>query len=156
MEALEQLLTLYEQRRISRRDLLGALALVPLGRRWNPALQPAAQGQTLNHVSIGVSDLRRSTEFYDRLLQLPVRDRGDDYCEYRLADGFLGLYKESRMRRGLDHVAIGVDGYEPKKALASIHRALPNASATVEFEDQVYVTDPDGAKIQLCDVNYKR
>jgi hypothetical protein len=39
--------------------------------------------------------VRRSTEFYDRLLYLPIRDRGADFCEYKLEDGFLGLYEEA-------------------------------------------------------------
>ncbi len=168
MEDLDQLLDLYERRVLSRRALLGALgALVvtaPLGcapRMATPAFlappaSPLAKGRTLNHVSLGVRDLGRSTVFYDRLLGLPVRERGADYCEYRLANGFLGLYQQSAMRQGLDHVAIGVDHYDAPAAFARAQQALPEASPELLFGDQVYVTDPDGARVQLCAVNYKR
>ena len=156
MDQIDQLLTLYDRRDISRRDLLSAFALIGTGGAMGLRQQPAARGRTLNHVSIEVSDLRRSTEFYDALLQLPVRDRGSDYCEYRLANGFLGLYREAGMTRGLDHVAIGVERYDARATLQAVRQALPNAPAKLAFEDQVYVTDPDGARIQLCDVDYKR
>ncbi len=161
MTRLDQLLTLYERREISRRDLLGALAV--LGACAAVGVPAAAdaqtavpQGRTLNHVSLGVTDLRRSTEFYDRLLRLPVRDRGTDLCEYRLENGFLGLYQDPSMRRGLDHVAVGVDGYDAKATLEALRRAFPGPSAELKNDDQVYITDPDGARIQLCAVEYKR
>jgi catechol 2,3-dioxygenase-like lactoylglutathione lyase family enzyme len=161
-----QLLTLYDRRVISRRDLLGALAVLgasaAVGAAHGAAAQTVAaptaatQGRTLNHVSLGVTELQRSTAFYDRLLHLPVRDRDPRFCEYRLENGFLGLYQEPGMRRGLDHVAIGMDGYDAKATLQALLRAFPGSSAELRNDDQVYITDPDGARIQLCAVAYKR
>jgi catechol 2,3-dioxygenase-like lactoylglutathione lyase family enzyme len=156
MDRLDQLLTRYDRREISRRDLLGAIAMLGLGGVPGVGQPSAAQGRTLNHVSLGVADLRRSTEFYDRLLRLPVRDRGADYCEYRLTNAFLGLYQQPDMRRGLDHVAIGVEGYDAKATLRALQRTFPDASPELLYEDQVYIADPDGARIQLCAVEYKR
>jgi catechol 2,3-dioxygenase-like lactoylglutathione lyase family enzyme len=156
MDRLDQLLTLYDRREISRRDLLGALAVLGTGGAARARPTGAAQGRTLNHVSLGVTDLARSTAFYDRLLQLPVRDRGADFCEYRLENGFLGLYQEPSMRRGLDHLAIGVDGYDAKGMLQQLRRAFPGSTSELENDDQVYIADPDGARVQLCAVDYKR
>jgi catechol 2,3-dioxygenase-like lactoylglutathione lyase family enzyme len=154
MDRIDKLLTLFERREISRRDLLAALALAGAGAGLG-ASELAVRARTLNHVSLGVTDLGRSTEFYDRLLHLPVRDRGGNYCEYRLENGFLGLYQEPGMRRGLDHVAIGIAGYDAKTVLRSVHQAVPKATAEMQNEDQIFVTDPDGARIQLCGVDYK-
>jgi catechol-2,3-dioxygenase len=166
MDRLNQLLTLYERREISRRDLLSALAMlgasaalgVARGAAAETAASPAAAtlGRTLNHVSLGVTELQRSTAFYDRLLHLPVRDRDASFCEYRLENGFLGLYQEPGMRRGLDHVAIGVDDYDAKVTHQDLLRAFPASSAELLNDDQVYISDPDGARIQLCAVTYKR
>ena len=158
MDRLDQLLSCYERREISRRELLGALALLGVGgARGRSNVGPElGQGRALNHVSLGVTNLHRSTAFYDRLLHLPVRDRGADYCEYRLENGFLGLYQDATMRRGLDHVAFGVDGYDAKGTLEALRRAFPDAPSELRNDDQVYITDPDGARIQLCAVEYKR
>jgi catechol 2,3-dioxygenase-like lactoylglutathione lyase family enzyme len=156
MNPFDQLLTRYERSEISRRDLLAALALTAVGGIPGAGQVAAAQGRTLNHVSLGVTDLRRSTEFYDRLLHLPVRDRGNDYCEYRLENGFLGLYQQAEMRRGIDHLAIGVEGYDAGGALEALRRAFPAAAVQLLNEDQVFIADPDGAAVQLCAVEYKR
>jgi len=161
MDEFEQLLTLYDRREISRRDLIATLAVLSAGAAISvaepaAAQMAAAQGRTLNHGSLGVADLRRSTAFYDALLHLPVRDRGDGYCEYRLENGFLGLYQDAGIKRGLDHVAIGVEGYDAKATLQAVRRTFPDAATKLEFDDQVYITDPDGAQIQLCAVEYKR
>jgi len=161
MDELEQLLSLYERREISRRDLIATLTVLGAGAAIGVAKPVAAQtaavqGRTLNHVSLGVADLRRSTAFYDALLHLPVRDRGDDYFEYRLENGFLGLYQQPDTKRGIDHVAIGVDGYDAKATLQTLRRAFPEARTELANGDQVYITDPDGAQIQLCAVDYKR
>ena len=159
MDEFDQLLTCYDRREISRRELLGAIALLGVGaqRKASAVGQPEiGPGRTLNHVSLGVTDLQRSAVFYDRLLHLPVRDRGTDYCEYRLENGFLGLYQDATMRRGLDHVAIGVDRYDAKGSLQVLRRDFPDATTVLANVDQVFITDPDGARIQLCDVAYKR
>jgi len=161
MDRLDQLLTRYDRRELSRRELLRALAVLGAGAtvgvaRGAAAQTAAVQGRTLNHVSLGVADLRRSTEFYDRLLRLPVRDRGADFCEYRLGNGFLGLYEAPTMRRGLDHVAVGVDGYNANGTLQALRRDFPGSASELLNDDQVYITDPDGARVQLCAVEYKR
>jgi hypothetical protein len=75
MNPFDQLLTRYERSEISRRDLLAALALTAVGGIPGAGQVAAAQGRTLNHVSLGVTDLRRSTEFYDRLLHLSRAER---------------------------------------------------------------------------------
>ena len=75
MDGFDQLLTCYDRREISRRELLGAIALLGVGaqRKASAVGQPEiGPGRALNHVSLGVTDLQRSAVFYDRLLHLPV------------------------------------------------------------------------------------
>ena len=155
MPDAEKLIDLYDSRTIGRRELLAGLAALGLGGRLVP-VPPAFQARTLNHMTLGVSDVGRSRVFYQRLLGLPIRDQGPDFCEFRLQNGFLGLYKNSDVRLGIDHFAIGVDGYQPRAALETLQREFPDSSPTLEFEDQVYFHDPDGAKGQLTSLTYKR
>jgi catechol 2,3-dioxygenase-like lactoylglutathione lyase family enzyme len=161
MDRLDQLMTLYDRREISRRDLLGALAVLGIGGTAGAQTAPAAregvvQAKTINHVSLGVADVARSTEFYDRLLNLPVIDHAENgFCEYRLGNGFFGLYGGPGMKQGLDHVAIGVERYDVKTTTEALKRAFPKAKVD-SGGDQVYITDPDGARIQFCAVDYKR
>ncbi|HEX3423487.1 MAG TPA: VOC family protein [Sphingomicrobium sp.] len=160
---LDGLIKLYENGGIDRRNFSqGVLALCMAAGSFSAAAAPVptaslVRGRTINHVSINASDVRRSTAFYERLTGLPIRDQGADFCEFRLESGFLGLYApEKGDQLGIDHFCIGIDGYEPKSLLARIEQTLPEAKPFIAFGDQLYVHDPDGAKVQFADVSYKR
>jgi hypothetical protein len=59
-------------------------------------------------------------------------------------------------RAGIDHFCFGIEQYDPPAALAKLKAAVPSAPPTLENEDQVYVRDPDGVRVQFADVKYKR
>lgn len=156
MQELERLVDLYDSRVIGRRELLAGLVTARLGAGLMRGARSAFHGRTLNHVSLGVTDVARSKAFYQGLLGAPVRDEGADFCEFRLENGFVGLYKEPGMHIGIDHFAIGIDNYKPAAVLERLKREFPDASPALENEDQVYFRDPDGAKGQLTALTYKR
>lgn len=158
---IDGLLHLYETGTLSRRELLGTLAAIvvaPGVARAAPVIRGSAvfQARTINHVTIYSANVARAKEFYQTLTGLGIRDEGADYCELRVKNGFLGIYAvEPGKQPGFDHLCFGVDRYEPKAALAAIQRALPDAHASIENDDQVYVRDPDGVRLQIADVKYK-
>ena len=53
-------------------------------------------------------------------------------------------------------MCFGIDAYNPQAALTSLKAAVPEAKPALENQDQVYVHDPDGVRIQFADVSYKR
>ncbi len=156
MRDFERLVDLYDSRAIGRRELLAGLVMIGVGRAPAASAQAPFRGRTLNHVSLGVTDVARSKSFYQRLLGVPLRDEGSDYCEFRLENAFFGLYKQPGVRNGIDHFAIGVDDYKPAAVLEKLKREFPGSSPWLENEDQVYFRDPDGAKGQLTATDYKR
>lgn len=159
----EHLVSLYDRGTISRRQLVqGLLALGVSGVQPRQALgassgEPLFRARTINHVTLFASDVARSKAFYQRLAGLPIRDEGKDLCEFRLEGGFLGLYApEGVQRPGVDHFCLGMEGYNAARVHAVLAEAVPEARPTLEYEDQVYVRDPDGVRVQLADVTYKR
>jgi catechol 2,3-dioxygenase-like lactoylglutathione lyase family enzyme len=160
---VDQLLSLYERRTISRRALVeGLAALVPSSRVFSQtgsgaAQEPLVRARTLNHVTIITADVARSRAFYQQLAGLAIRDEGKDFCELRLEGGFLGLYgPEAGQRPGFDHFCFGIERYDPIRVLGDLKRSIPGANPTLEYGDQVYVRDPDGVRVQFADVGYKR
>jgi len=165
MNDLDRVLDAYDSGALGRRELLMSLAgmLFLSSAKAAPSLTPGTplfHGSTINHVTLYVSDVRRSRAFYTVLLGLPIRDEGVDFCEFRCGSGFLGLYAKGGAqppRTGIDHFCIGVEGLDVKKAFQTLKQALPSAAPELTEKDtQVYVRDPDGILVQLCDVNYKR
>ena len=50
----------------------------------------------------------------------------------------------------------GIDAYDPQTAFTTLQTAMPDAKPVLENQDQVYVQDPDGVRVQFADVRYKR
>src|ERR1700680_2056803 len=71
--AISRLLETYEKGKVSRRDLVQGLVLLAA----SPGTMSAAgfQGNTIDHASLDVSDLERSTDFYQRTFGCPVHKR---------------------------------------------------------------------------------
>src|SRR6201998_2648803 len=70
---LSILLTAYENKKMSRRELRQGLAL--LDACSGTASAAGFQGNSINHISLYVSNLQRSTDFYQRVFGRPVNKR---------------------------------------------------------------------------------
>lgn len=163
---VESLLGMYDRGNLSRRQLVQGLVALGIGpylggafsgaprRPQSPGLFPT---RTLNHVTLFASDVARSKAFYQRLTGLPIRAEDKDYCEFRLESGFLGIYEpDAGDRPGFNHFCFGIDKYDPQATLNTLKQAMPEANPTLEGENQVYLQEPDGVRVQFADVGYKR
>jgi catechol 2,3-dioxygenase-like lactoylglutathione lyase family enzyme len=157
LDQVEHLVGLYDQGGITRRQLLQGLVAAGVGAGTMGSQTSVFQTRTINHVTLYVADVARSKAFYQSLTGLPVRDEDPTFCELRLNHGFLGLYaRDAGARAGFDHFCFGVERYDPRSALARLKAAVPDADPTLENNDQVYVRDPDGVRVQFADAQYKR
>ena len=70
LKEIDGMVKSYEQGRLSRRQLISALtalAILPSGAVSSSTKTPVFQAKSLNHVSLAVSDIERSTDFYSRV-----------------------------------------------------------------------------------------
>lgn len=165
MADIDNLVDAFERKRLSRRELIAALsALVAApsaeGAQTSPA-EAVAQGRTLNHASLAVTDVAAAADFYGRLLNLKVVSRpGNGGINLGLGDGFLGLYKLANPGT-VNHICIGVDDYEPERIAAKL-KAI-GVTATIDRNpanrtsggDQLYFMGPDNCRIQLGASGYQ-
>ena len=160
MPDIESLVDAFATHRISRRDLIASLtALVATGSA-PPAsaqgtIEQVAQGRTLNHASLAVTDVTAAADFYSKLLGLKVVSRpGNGGINLGLDDGFLGLYKLANPGT-VNHICIGVDDYDPERIAAKLKTL--GVTATIDRNpanrtsggDQLYFNGPDNCRIQL-------
>ena len=166
-DELEHLFTMYDGGHLNRRQLLQGLLGLGLGTdsintrsdasTRGSLTRPLFRAHTINHVTVRTADVSRSKAFYQSLTGLAVRAEDKDSCEFRLEHGFLGLYAvEAGQRAGYDHFCFGVDAFDAPRALATLKSAMPEAQPSLESGDQVFLRDPDGVRVQLADVGYKR
>jgi catechol 2,3-dioxygenase-like lactoylglutathione lyase family enzyme len=162
---IEDLVDRFETRRLTRRQLVASLAAlvagaVPVsGQSGQPG--PVAQGASLNHVSVAVTDVERSADFYKRVLGLKEVSRpGNGGINLGLGTSFLGLYKLPDPGKP-NHFCIGVNDYNPDQIAERLKQL--NVQATVDRNpanrtsggDQLYFTDPDKTRVQLGPNGYQ-
>jgi catechol 2,3-dioxygenase-like lactoylglutathione lyase family enzyme len=162
-DQVERLLGRFEANTLTRRELVASLAALAAGASAAASSQTTqvAQGKTLNHISIAVTDVEKSADFYSKLLGLKVVSRpGNGGINLGLSDGFLGLYKLPNPGTP-HHFCIGVDNYDPDKIAARLQAVGLKASVDrnpanrTSGGDQLYFSDPDGTRVQLSANGYQ-
>ena len=166
LDRVERLVSAFEQRKMSRRELVaslvavtGAMAFAPGALAQSPA--PVAIGRSMNHVSLSVTDVHASAAFYQRVLGMEIISRpANGGLNMGLGDeSFLGLYNLPNPG-GMHHMCIGVDDYDPDALAAKLvehgveARVNRDPANRTSGGDQLYFNDPDGISVQLAQHGY--
>ena len=143
---IDGLIGRYENAALSRRDLVGALTVLAL--TSGSAVAAGFESSALNHVSIVVSDLQRSVEFYQRVFGLPLQSENKtaQLVQLKLGKGHLSI-RRGDGPKGVDHFAIGLDRFNKDSVIADL-----KARGAIAREDAgagLHVVDPDGLNVQL-------
>jgi catechol 2,3-dioxygenase-like lactoylglutathione lyase family enzyme len=151
--------------------LLGEVCSSP-----TPAGKPPLVTREMNHVTLAVSDPKRSLEFYQRVFGLPVVARQAAIPIMRLGrgPGFIALNAAGQSSPRIDHVCVTIENFDPDRTMqtlaeqgvkkaegtaagpmtARIRMRGPEVGGAKEGTPELYFTDPDGITIQLQDVRY--
>ena len=156
---ISDLLGLYENGRLSRRDLVTGLSALAATAAAAPALAqtapPALIPTGIDHVSILVADLKASADFYNRVFGLvPLGEdaphkivrMGPKPAEGQRGKVIVSLRQEPPAGR-VDHWAFRIDKFDAQAAtpILQSHGLTPNN--TLEFG--FHVKDPDGVVVQM-------
>ena len=172
-DVIEGLVRRYEGGGMTRRELVVALSAVMMARSA-PAAAPAAQANaepipvtTLNHVTLTVSDVQRSVEFYQRVLGLPlVTTQGTERDWSAAAVPVLGIGDGPQFiafGRGatpsINHYCLGMEGFHAAEVVDRL--AAHGITARVRMRadsdppaEELMFNDPDGIAVQIQDVSY--
>lgn len=136
-----------DNRSLGRRDALRLLGASPLLARAAIAAPEALRFSMLDHVESNVTDVDKSVAFYARIFGNTVLKNNRTTRRYlRLGPAFIAMDKGQQIR--VDHFCAGI----PEFQIASLHQYLDERK--VPFKDypsgrDLYVTDPDGTRLQL-------
>ena len=171
--AIEQLVKRYEGGGMTRRELVLALSALVMARPAGGAAarQSAAPApirvSTMNHVTLSVSDLQRSVEFYQRVLGLPlVTTQGTErdwdapaVPVLGIGDGpqFIALAQGSRPH--INHYCLGMEGFDAAEIVARLAEHGIEARVRMRADsdppaEELMFNDPDGIPVQIQDVSY--
>ncbi len=149
---ISNLLKSYEKGSLSRRELVQGLAMLAVAARSASAAPAGFAATTINHVSIQVSDLKRSTEFYKTTFGLPVRvaDRPDVAVRLGVGKSHLTL-RQAKPSGLVDHFCMGVDGFNHDSVVRELKERGVNSEPDEHGFSAFHVKDPDGLDVQLED-----
>ena len=170
--AADRLLAQYEDGQISRRNLL--LSLSALMAAPAAAVQTVSQTsqaplavQSLNHVTLSVSDIPRSIDFYQSLFGMPIFSRQANGANLAIDSGpssgppssgrpFIGIFGGGGQVGVIHHFALGLKGFERDRIVGVLEEH--GVEARVRMRDdvtaEIYFSDPDGIQVQLQDASY--
>src|SRR5215472_10790156 len=142
---ISKMLEGYENGRVSRRALIQGLALLAAGS--STAQAAGFQGNSVNHISLQVSNLQRSTDFYQRVFGCTVNKR-DGNNQLMFGKNFLVL-RPGNPAAKVDHFSIGVDNFKKESVAADLKTrgATPIDQQGGDFG--FHVVDPDGYPVQI-------
>ena len=157
---------------MTRKTLLLSLPAMAVTRRLF-ALEQATSLRVrgLNQVTLAVSDLERSLEFYQALFGMPVQARRPGTIVLRIGDGplFLALTEAGSSPPSIHHFGMAVEDFDVDRVVrvlgehgvttASGGEGLSGGPMRVRVTSrgdtrEVYLGDPDGLVIQLQDPRY--
>jgi catechol 2,3-dioxygenase-like lactoylglutathione lyase family enzyme len=160
MEVLiERVLSDFERGRLTRRQLALTLAGLAAGATMvseTPALAQTSglKAVTLNHVTVKVPDLHKTSAFYQNFFGLPLAQQSETVHILSVGDSFFGIEQKPEAP-GLDHYDFGIQGWDLAEARAKVEalglkvegRLRPNAES-FKFHD------PDGFLVQINSPKY--
>ncbi len=149
---ISNLLSRFEQGRVSRRDLVRSLAM--LAAAGAGAAGASARQRTpfsssrIDHISIQVTDLPRSIAFYQEVFGLSIlnEDRANEIVRMGTSGILVSLHRKPPTGI-VDHFAIAIDGFDRESVtLALEQRGLtPDQNLDYGF----HVRDPEGIPVQI-------
>lgn len=157
---------------ITRRQALLSLAATSGVRAQSG--KPPIRVRSLNHMTLTVSDRKRSVEFYQGLFGLPVQHRQGVSTGLRIGSGpqYISLAQSgANARPAIAHFCMTVDRFSVERVTRALadHGVLkgdpgpmktwvrmrgPDAGGANEGTPELHLGDPDGIDVQLQDIGY--
>jgi catechol 2,3-dioxygenase-like lactoylglutathione lyase family enzyme len=151
MEAIiSNLVTRFEKGKLTRRELIQGLAMLTAasGTALAEPQEPGFKGARIDHVSIQVSNLQRSINFYQKLFGFTVvsEDKNNEIVRLGVSKTLVSLHHKSPTAV-VDHFAIGVDHFDKESVTRELK--LRGANPEENLDAGFHIKDPEGMNVQI-------
>lgn len=147
---ISDLVERFDNGTLSRRQLMqGLTALAAAGSAAPAQAQSTPFTPTgIDHISIQVTDLARSIEFYERIFGLSILNQDEPNKIVRMGRTRIIVSLHEKPPTGIvDHFAIAIEGFDREAATAALRAQGLTAEQNLDYG--FYVRDPEGIPVQM-------
>jgi catechol 2,3-dioxygenase-like lactoylglutathione lyase family enzyme len=146
---ISDLLTRFEKGSLSRRELVSGLAMLAASTSGATAQQDIDfKSADIDHISIQVADLQRSSEFYQKMFGFKVVSEDKPLGIVRLGNNRSLVSLNNQGPAGIiDHFAIGIPRFTKEAATSYVSQR--GATARDNPYQGLHIKDPDGINVQI-------
>jgi catechol 2,3-dioxygenase-like lactoylglutathione lyase family enzyme len=152
IHTIETLLQDFECGKLTRRQLALSLATLVARGQTAPA-QKSLRAVSINHVTVKVPDLHRTSKFYQEFFAMPLKQHSAKTHILGVGDSFFGIEQGDSKTARVDHYDFGIAGFnadEARAKLAKLNLRFDGGNSKESFK----FYDPDGFQIQLNAPDY--
>ena len=149
---IEKLIREFERGAMTRRQLALTLTGLFTTARSSTA-SPDMQAVTLNHVTVKVADVQRTSKFYQEVFGMPLKQHSEKTHILGVGKGFFGI-EEKPGGPALDHYDFGIADFNADRVAAKLKARNLKLEAGGTKESFKF-RDPDGFLVQLNAPDYE-
>jgi catechol 2,3-dioxygenase-like lactoylglutathione lyase family enzyme len=158
IETIERMLVDLERGRLTRRQFAVSLASAAATALAAPGLATAQtsarfRAVSLNHVTVRVPDLERTSKFYQQFLGMPLRQKSEKVHILGVGPSFFGIEQGENNAATVDHYDFGVEHFNAD-AIRSRLTQLGLRFADKSSQESFKFYDPDGFQVQVNGPDY--
>src|SRR5260221_252845 len=116
--AIEKMIHDFERGAITRRQLAVSITALLTGARSSSAA-PDMHAVTLNHVTVRVPDLQRTSKFYQEVFGMPLKQHSQNTHILGVGKSFFGI-EQKPGGPALDHFDFGISGFNADQVTAKL------------------------------------
>jgi catechol 2,3-dioxygenase-like lactoylglutathione lyase family enzyme len=158
IETIERMIGDLECGKLTRRQFAVSLATLAAGAFAAPAAlatPPAPTGfraVSLNHVTVRVPDLHRTSQFYQEFFGMPLRQQSATVHILSVGSGFFGIEQGTGQPATVDHYDFGIENFNADAVREQLTKLNLKFDKTSKESFKFY--DPDGFHVQVNGPEY--
>lgn len=152
IETIEAMLNKFECGKLTRRQLVLSLAAVAAGAQ-SAAKEEGFRAVSINHVTVKVPDLHRTSNFYQEFFEMPLKQHSAKTHILGVGDCFFGIEQGDSQAARVDHFDFGIAGFDADAVRAKLSKLNLKFDSSNSKESFKFY-DPDGFLVQVNAPDY--
>ncbi len=152
IETIEAMLKQFESGKLTRRRLVLSLATMAAAAQ-STAKEEGFRAVSINHITVKVPDLRRSSNFYQEFFEMPLKQHSANTHILGVGDCFFGIEQGDSQAARVDHFDFGIAGFDADQVrdkLRKLNLKFDSGNSKESFK----FYDPDGFLVQVNAPDY--